>query len=216
MAPFRIYRKIELGEFFLIGGDCSQGGADRNFASFLSKNKIDFPFEYAKRGVAADMTADIHPVLEWLCDTTGVKPVVAFERNNGGGSEMERLRVLNRHNKYILYQMKRVGTTEGPQETEILGYETNIATRPILLGEWKQAYDAQIPRIYDEEVAAEHQSFIINSRGKPEAAKKRHDDSVISHAVSWQLYQQCEPVLYNPAPYIPPKNDLSNKDWSFS
>lgn len=187
--PFRIYRKLEPREFFLLGGDCSQGGPDRNAGIFMSKTKLDFPIVYLKRGVAADLTSDLHPVLEWIFDTTGIPPVVGLERNNGGGSEMERFRVLNRKNKYRLYVMKKAGKVEGEEETKDLGYITNLATRPVLLGDYKQAFDANVFRHYDKEVIAEHQSFIVNSQGKPEAAKKRHDDSIFASAICWQMYQ---------------------------
>lgn len=198
MQPFRLFRKIEKDEFFVVGGDCSQGGGDSNFATFLSKTKIDIPITYKKRGVAAEMTSDLHPVLEWLFDITGVAPVVAFERNNGGASEMERLRVLNRLNKYRLYVMKDTGTTEGETETNKLGYNTTTATRPVLLGEWRQAVNNKLVYIYDERIIDEHHSFIVNKNGKPEAAKNRHDDAVISPAITWQMYQTEEkPQIMN-------------------
>jgi hypothetical protein len=193
MKPFRLYRKIEKGEFFIVGGDCSQGGPDSNVAAFLSKNKLDFPIIYKKRGVAATMTPDLHLTLEWLFDITGIAPVIALERNNGGGSEMERLRVLNRLKHYRLYIMRKPGKVIGEEETDLLGYETNTATRPVLVGEYKEAFDSYLFKHYDKEIIEQHHSFIINSRGKPEKAKNRHDDGVIAPAVAWQLYQTEEP-----------------------
>ena len=212
LLPFRIYRKIEEGEFFVVGGDCSQGGADSNFCSFLSKTKLDIPIVYKKRGVAAEMTSDIHPVLEWLFDTTGVQPVVAFERNNGGASEMERLRVLNRLNKYRIYIMKKDGQTEGEVETKDMGFNTTSASRPVLIGEWKQAWDSKIVKNYDRDILDQHMSFIVNNMGKPEAAKNRHDDGVISPAITWQLYQTEESGMeYSTYDNI---NEGLNKKWS--
>jgi len=194
MQPFRIYRKIEVGETFLVAGDCSQGGKDSNVCAFLSKTKLDYPIVYKKRGVAADMTVDIFPVLEWLFDTTGIAPIVAFERNNGGGSEMERLRVLNRNNKYRIYLMKKSGQTTGEEETKDMGYNTNTATRPVLVGDWKQTFDAKLVKIYDEDVIDQHMAFVVNNMGKPEAAKNRHDDAVIAPAIGWQMYQNSNSI----------------------
>ena len=208
MQPFRIYRRIEKGEFFVVGGDCSQGGIDSNVSSFLSKTKLDIPIVYKKRGVAAEMTSDLQPALEWIFDITGVAPVVAFERNNGGGSEMHRLRVLNRLKKYRIYVMKKDGTIEGVETTDRLGYETNTATRPILLGDWKQAYDNKLVRIYDKEMNEQHQAFIVNKQGKPEAAKSRHDDMVISPAVAFQLYQTERPIEINRPAATPPASSI--------
>ncbi len=130
MEPFRLYRKLELGEFILVGADCAQGGEDSNFACFMSKTKLDIPLVYQKQDVAEEMTVDLHPVLEWIYNITLIPPVVAFERNMGGASEMTRLQKLNRSGHYIIYLMKKFGTTEGNSNTTKLGWETTDASRP--------------------------------------------------------------------------------------
>lgn len=188
---FRQYRNIEKGEFIIIAGDCSQGGADDNFTQFFSKTKLDIPLVYQKKGVAAEMTTAIYPVLNRLFEVTGVKPLVAFERNNGGASEMQRLDVLNREGKYDLYKMITTGTakTEVERTTEKLGWDTNTATRPTMLGDWKVAFDGRLVTIYDQETLDQHKSFIVNKRGKPEAANNQRDDAVIACAIAWQIHQ---------------------------
>lgn len=189
---FRLYREIEHGEFFVIGGDCSQGGEDSNVASFFSTTKLDFPLIYKQQGVAAQMTEDLHPILEWIFDKTGIKPVVAFERQNGGSSEMERLKKLNRNNKYDIFIMPKIGTTEDSEDidTNQYGWNTSSATRPILVGDWKDAFDNKLVKIYDEDFISEHKTFIVNKVGKPVASGSNHDDCVISPAIAWQLYQR--------------------------
>lgn len=194
MQQFRLWRKLEQGEFLIVGADCSQGGSDSNTAAFLSKDKRDFPITYKRQGVANDMTDELFPVLNWVYDITGVKPVVAFERNNGGASEMSRLDKLNIEHKYVIYVMKLQGSTEGEQETKKLGWDTNSATRPILVKDWKYAFDNHLTTLSDPEFIEEHKTFILNNQGKPEAAKGFHDDCVISPAIAWQLYQTEEPV----------------------
>lgn len=188
---FRIYRELEEGEYILVGGDCSQGGKDSNFAPFFSTKHFDFPIVYEHQGVAANMTIDIFQALEWVFDRTGVKPVVAFERNNGGASEMERLKAMNINQKYTIFVMPKIGGNSDQNETDKLGWDTNIASRPKLLGEWKNAYDSMQVKIYDAKTLAQHKTFVINKNGKPEAESGFHDDSVISFAICWQLYQLC-------------------------
>lgn len=185
----RQYRPIKEGEFFVIGGDCSQGGIDSNWVQFLSKDKLDVPLVLEQRGVASDMTPVLHQTLEWLFDKTGIQPIVALERNMGGASEMERLRKLNRLNKYRLYQFRRVGRTQGETRTDTLGFITDSISRPTLVGDLKVSIDNQGLRIYDEETINQLSTFIVNKSGKPEAASNTHDDAVISLAIAWQLYQ---------------------------
>lgn len=194
---FKVYRPIERGEFFLVAGDCSQGGADSNFAQFMSKTKLDIPIVYIKQGAAESMTEDIFPALEYLYDFTGIKPVVAFERQNGGISEMERLRKLNRNNKYVVYLKKDTGTTEGTEDSDKLGWDTNTATRPTMLGSLKEAIKSKLFRSYDEESNNEFKTFIVGKDGKPQAARGKHDDGVMSRAIVWQMYQTEEPFIEN-------------------
>ncbi len=185
----QLYREIERNEFFVVAVDCAQGGADRNFGQFISKSRADIPLVFKMRGVAADMTPLIHQALEWIFDKTGVQPVVAFERNMGGASEMSRLQKLNRQGKYRIYQKYRVGDANGETMTDSLGFDTNVQTRPQILGDLKQAIDNDLIRIYDKDTVDELCKFIINKRGKAEAAANCHDDAVMSLAIAWQLYQ---------------------------
>ena len=147
---FRLYRQIERGEFFVIGVDCAQGGIDANFGQFLSKSRVDVPLVFEKNCVAAEMTPLIHEALEWLYSTTGVEPVVAFERQNGGISALSQLQTLNRNGHYRLYQRRKLGTINGEVLTDVLGWDTNAQTRPNMLGDLKQAIDNRLIQIYDK------------------------------------------------------------------
>ena len=46
------------------------------------------------------MTPDLFNELERIYDVTDVPPTIAYERQNGGVFEMERLASLNKKNKY--------------------------------------------------------------------------------------------------------------------
>lgn len=188
---FRQYRIIEKGEFFVVGGDCSQGGEDKNVAQFLSTSKLDVPLVYSSRGVAAQMTPNLITMAERLFDITGVPPCIGLERNMGGSSEMERLRVLNRSQKYSLFVMPVIGDTDD-KDTKKLGWDTTTLTRPILTGDLKNSVDVHGITIYDEETIKELFWFILNRQGKPEAMKGKHDDHVISLGVALQMYQHAQ------------------------
>lgn len=191
---FRQYRQIESGEFFVIAGDCSQGGDDYNACQFMSKTKLDVPLVYHTQGVAAQMTRDVFPILEKIHDMTGVRPTVGFETANGGVSEMDTLNVLNKSGKYDLFKMPTMGKTDTP-ESKTLGYVTSGGTRPVLVGDLKDAIDSKAIRIYDKPTINEFYSFIKNKVGKPEAESGMHDDLVMSLAIAWQMYQICTPSL---------------------
>ena len=213
---FRQYRDFEPNEFIVVGGDCSQGGDDYNACAFISKTKLDVPLVYHSRGVAANMTSAIFPMLERIHNETRIKPVIALEQNNGGISEMERLSAMNRLSKYVCYQMPVIGNVDAGQLTRKLGYNTNTATRPVLLGDWKNAIDNMLIRIYDEATINEHFSFIINDKGKPEHEQNAHDDLIFAHAIAWQLYQTETPGDPHLAQRVKAANAERSKKWEIA
>lgn len=124
------------------------------------------------------MTNDIFPVIEKIHDITGVKPVVAYERNNGGVFELERLSAMNRLSKYKIFEMRNSGRTENPEPTKI-GYDTNTATRPKMLTDLKDAIDNKLLGVYDKITITELYSFVLvqtTSTIKAQAEKGAHDD----------------------------------------
>lgn len=123
-----------------------------------------------------------------------MQPVVAYERNNGGGFEMDRLARLNRYGDYRIYTMKHLDPTGRMVDAGKLGYDTNTATRPKMLQELKDAVESQILHLYHRQTVDEMFSFIISATGRPEAEKGAHDDLVMALAIAWQLYQTEKPM----------------------
>lgn len=186
---FKLYRDPQPGEYFIAFGDCAQGGIDKNFVVFLSKTHADIPLVLSMNGVAAEMTPHLHQALVWLANKTKVKPIVALERNNGGASAMQDLYNSNATGDYSIYFMK----DQAGVPTDKLGWDTTTVTRPKMLGEWLAAYNSKLVTIYDQEIQDQHQTFIVNKNGKPEAAPNTHDDAVMACAGAWQLYQTENP-----------------------
>lgn len=195
MQSLRRFRAWKPDEFILCYADTSWGGLDYSAAQFLSKDAIDVPLVYHQQGLASDMTPVLHQELERIFDITGVKPVVSYERNNGGIAELERLRALNRLGKYKIYtQYTGVGTTDANETDSRLGHDTNSATRPVMLAGLKDAIDNKLIVIYDKLTVAEMFSFIVkqlpnSGAWKAQAENGAHDDLIMSLAGVWQMYQ---------------------------
>jgi hypothetical protein len=193
---FRRYRDYQKGEFIICAADTSSGGGDYSAAQFLSKTSIDVPTVYHSKVTASEMTPLIAVELEKIHRETGVRPVVAYETNNGGVFELQRLSTLNRDGHWIMYQQKsNVGTTELIENTIKYGFNTNSATRPAILQILKEAIDNQLINIYDKPTISEMFSFIIKPNGRPEAEQSSHDDLVMSLAIAWQMYQTENPPI---------------------
>jgi len=194
---FKQYRELQSGEFMVIAADTALGGGDRCAAQFISKTRVDVPAVYHSNQSATEMTNALVPILEGIYDITKVKPVIAYERNNGGAFEMERLATLNRLGKFKIYQMKRQGFVDGKEET-LLGWDTNSASRPAMLQQLKEAIDTHVLKLYDKETVQELFSFVTvqtSSSWKAQAEAHAHDDLVMALAIGWQLYQTEKPEV---------------------
>lgn len=209
---FKQYRKIEQGEFFVIGCDTASGGLDYSTAQFISKTHLDVPLVYHSKQTTTQMTNDLVPVLEKIHDITDKTPVIAYERNNGGAFEMDRLAQLNRLNKYRIYMEKTgIGATDQPIQKK-LGWTTSTATRPKMLEDLKNAVDNKVLRIYDETTINEMFAFIIEettTAWRAIAEQGAHDDLIIALAIAWQLYQTESP----PAEYTQVPNQWKDTQW---
>lgn len=187
---FRQYRPFSSGEFIVVGVDTSTGVNDYCSAQFLSQKNLDIPLVFHSKVLATEMTNQLFPVLEKIYDTTGIAPVIAYERNNGGVFELERLSMINRNNKYRIYLTKNVGNVDNPDEKKI-GWDTNGATRPHMLASLKEAVDTHLIKIYDKPTINEMFSFIIaktSATQKAQAEVGAHDDLIMALAIAWQLY----------------------------
>lgn len=195
-SPWRKYREWKKDEFVLAYADTSWGGLDFSACQLLSQDNLDVPLVYHQQGLASDMTPQIHQELERIFDITKVKPVVSYERNNGGVAELERLKALNRLGKYRIYtQYSNVGMTDVTETAENakLGHDTNSATRPMMLAALKDCIDNKLIRIYDKLTVEEMFSFVVKlspgGNWKAQAETGAHDDLIMSLAGVWQMYQ---------------------------
>lgn len=93
---FKRFREFQKGEFIIVGADTAAGGGDNCAVQFLSHKWLDVPQVYHSKVTASFMTPLLHEELTRIHQETGVQPVIAYERNNGGGFEMDRLARLNR------------------------------------------------------------------------------------------------------------------------
>jgi hypothetical protein len=191
---FKKFRPLQRGEFIIVFADTAAGGGDNCAVQFLSHKWLDVPQVYHSKVTASFMTPLIHEELGRIYKETGIQPIVAYERNNGGGFEMDRLARLNRFGDYRIYTMKHLDPTGRVIDTGKLGWDTNTATRPKMLQELKDAVESGLLHLYHRQTVDEMFSFIISKTGKPQAEDGAHDDLVMALAGAWQLYQTEKPM----------------------
>jgi hypothetical protein len=189
----RQFRQIKKDELFCIGCDLSMGCGDWTVAQFFSVTSLDVPMIWDTQESGTSLTNWIHRFLGELHDLTGCKPLVAYELQNGGNFEMDRLAALNRESKFELFTMPIIGEGEEQEKrSDKLGWDTNSATRPEMLANMKSMLEDKIVRIYDKKTVEELFSFIVNQRSnslKAEAEKNAHDDRVMALAIALKMSQ---------------------------
>lgn len=205
---WRQYRPIEKGEFMLFAVDTCSGGGDNTTLQGLSKTKLDVPLVYQNNVTTTSFIPEIVRVLEYIYDFTGVKPVIALERNNGGSFLMDQLAGLNLNGKYRVFEMPKFGNVNN-SEPNLLGWSTNTATREIMISDLKLAAEQSLFRIYDKQTIGEMLSFIVVKTSiswKAQAEKSAHDDLVMALAIVWQMYKICQPEKTTNANYAQYEN----------
>lgn len=186
---WRQYRKIEENEFCIIAMDTAQGGGDYTSLQVMSTTKLDIPIVYHSQQPTSEFIPQLHRFLEALSDTTKVKPIIAIERNNGGLLHAERLAGLNMRQVYSMFKMPNIGSSSVySEDPHRYGWDTNAATRPVMVSELRTAVHQELIKIYDAQTYAEMLSFIVRN-GKPQAERNAHDDLIMSLAIAWQVYQ---------------------------
>lgn len=189
---FRQYRNFVPGEFILVFIDTAGEGQDYNAGHFLSKTRLDIPLVLHYEGSITEVTPELKDVLEKIKQQTGINPVVAYETNNGGGYEFERLSRLNKLQKYTMYYQYRMNTEGRLERSDKLGYSTNAATRGPMLIELQDMIKSNLVKIYDKLTVDEMFSFVKHktpSGWRAEAEQGSHDDLIMALAGVWQLYQ---------------------------
>lgn len=195
---FRFYRPLRKGEFIIFFLDTAGEGSDWNGGHGLSKDRLDIPIVLHYEGSVVDVTPQLKILLEWIYDETGIPPCVAYETNNGGGYELDRLNRLNRHQKYTIYYQYKLDSEGRLERSDKMGWNTNSATRPELLKGLENFVNNKLVIIYDKATVNEMPSFVKKKTPggwRAEAETGSNDDLMMSLGGVLQLYQTEKPEI---------------------
>lgn len=114
----------------------------------------------------------------------------ACEINNHGHSVMNTVMNVCMY-KHLYYRIRPIDKNKfGTSKTEkVPGWNTNAATRPLLLDDLNEALEEGYMKPNDPIMLAECKTFIDNG-GRYEADKGQHDDSIIAWGIAWQACKQ--------------------------
>lgn len=193
---FYRFKDFKQGDAVVVGADTSMGAGDWCVAQFLVRPlkviaRPTVPQVYRTKSAAPQMTDDLVEELESIYDVTGIKPIVAYERNNGGAFEMERLIQFNRNHKFEVFKQPTFGREDAPEAVKY-GIDTTSSTRPSMLSSLKGLIDKREIDLFDKVTIGELFSFInvrTSSTWKAQAEPHAHDDHVMSLAITWMVHE---------------------------
>ncbi|ERI10239.1 hypothetical protein [Aneurinibacillus aneurinilyticus] len=172
-GELRIFRKPEEGKRYVIGADTAKGKSDG-----------DWDVAYVIEERSGEMCAVIRG--KWDTDLYGKKldvlgryyntALLAVENNNTGNSV---LNTLFNTCKYPLLYLWKKGD---------LGWNTNTATRPVMISDFKEAIRDQLFAIYCRALYKECLTF-IDKNGKPQADDGCTDDCIMAYSIALQVRQ---------------------------
>jgi hypothetical protein len=172
-GELRVFCMPEKGKRYIIGADTAKG-----------KPGGDYDVAYVIEERTGEMCAVVRG--RWDTDLFGKKldilgryyniALLAVENNNTGESV---LNTLANTCKYPLLYFWRKGD---------YGWNTNTATRPVMISDFKEAIRDQLFPIYCRRLYMECQTFIDNN-GKPEADTNCNDDCIMAYSIALQVRQ---------------------------
>ncbi len=172
------------GRKYVIGGDIAEGlGEERDYSAavVLDRETGDMCAVYAANTLEPGDFAHGMAALGYFYNTAELGP----ERNNHGHTV---LRVLRKELKY-----PRIYQARNQKDKAVkAGWETNLATRPVLFDDIYTACRTQVYDCPDAETCSEARTLVLGDKGKPAARNKgkkggAHDDRFVAWAIAHQM-----------------------------
>lgn len=163
---------------YVIGADVAEGlgHGDYSSAHVLDAESLTVVAHYHAH-VEPDVFGEILACLgSWYNGC-----LVGVENNNHG---LTTLKALQRSGYKNLYRTRRL-QQRNPQATEVLGWRTTAASKPLAIDELSAAIREAELLILDEYTIGELKTFVRDPNGKMHGSP--HDDRVMSLAISYQM-----------------------------
>lgn len=180
-APLKIWKMPQDGKKYVIGADVSEGiGGDYSVATIMDEDEMETVARW--RGDAEPH--EFGEILEQLGRFYN-DALIACEINNHGLTTVQRLRDMNYPNLY----RREKGIEERYEEyTSKLGWKTDRKTKPLMIDALSEAITQGKIKDFDLTFVRECMSYVIDERGRTNAQKGEHDDTVIATAIALQVF----------------------------
>jgi hypothetical protein len=157
------------GVRYIAGADCADEGGEGVNYLIIQNAQTGEDVLQVWGDIPADSFAELcDKYCRWFNNA-----LLAPERNGVGNTVISVLKTLEYPNLY--------------KENGKEGWYTNAYNRFHMLDEYRLAVDRNQVVIYDRRVIDEHRTFVLGSGGKFKHIHSARDDSVMGHAICWQM-----------------------------
>jgi hypothetical protein len=200
-GPLSVWAEPEPDQVYCIGADVAEGllHGDYSVAQVINAETLEVVARW--RGhVDPDLFGSdvLYDLGDWYNHA-----LIGVENNNHG---LTTLKALQRAGYRNIYRQRRLAN-RAPQATEILGWRTTAASKPLAIDELGKAIRDGELGIFDEHTLAELRTFVRDENGKMHGSP--HDDLVMAIAIANQMLKHVWLPEYRPD-LAPPKFSF---DW---
>lgn len=207
-APLKIWKMPQDTKRYVIGADVSEGiGGDYSVATIMDEDQMETVARWRGDAEPSEFGEILDQLGRFYNDA-----LIACEINNHGLTTVQRLRDLNYSNLY----RREKGIEERYEEyTSKLGWKTDRKTKPLMIDALSEAITQGKIKDFDITFVRECMSYVIDERGRTNAQKGEHDDTVIATAIALQVFDWNDAVIERkyvksviPSKYLEIKNKM--------
>ena len=199
-GPLKIWAFPDLTSVYCIGADVAEGlgYGDYSCAHVINASTYEVVAEWHGH-IDPDLFGQdvLHALANFYQGA-----LIGVESNNHG---LTTLKALQRTGYKNIYRQRRLGQ-RSPQATEVLGWRTTSASKPLAIDELSAAIRNGELGLYGEKTIAELRTFVREDNGKMHGSP--HDDRVMSLAITNQMLKHVWLPEYLPS-MTPPKNSFA-------
>lgn len=187
-GPWLIFDLPKLGIDYCHGADTAEGIEIEE-----GSQKYDYSTQYIGRRDTGEQVAEYRAYIEpdlfaeqvFLGCKAYNSCTAGVEANKNGYTTINVLR--DKFNYHNIYVREVIDPEKYNRRTKKLGWLTTEKTRKELINDLATFIREEYGRFYSERLISECQSFIVNPKGRPEAAQGTHDDLVFAAGIAIQM-----------------------------
>lgn len=179
-----IYKPPVEGVPYVIGGDTA-GDSGTAWSDYFAAHVLDNTTGEQVAVLHGKMDEDVYARQVYCLGIHYNTALVGVEVNYSTHPVKE----LQRLNYPKQYTREQTDTYTGALK-KAYGFNTNSATRPVIIAELVETARDNLENIVDDATLAEMLSFAKNDKGRPEALPGKHDDLVMSLAIAHHIRPQ--------------------------